>query len=207
MSKGFAVAATVSVAALVAGAVLLTTVMAPADRFADCRTSVVAGGPSSIGGPFSLINQDSQPVTDQDIITEPTLIYFGYTFCPDVCPLDLARNVEAIDILETEQGKIVKPVFISIDPERDTPEVVGDFAANHHPRMVGLTGSEEQVAAASKTFKTFYQRQDDDPDYYLINHSTLSYLVFPEDGFVQHFDRTLRPDQMAQQLSCFLDAA
>ncbi len=97
-----------------------------------------------------------ETVTDADVLTGPSLIYFGYTFCPDVCPLDTARNAEAIDILE-ERGQMVTPVFISIDPERDTPEVVGDFAVNLHERMIGLTGSPEQVAAASKAYKTYYK--------------------------------------------------
>ncbi|WP_208347184.1 SCO family protein [Pseudaestuariivita rosea] len=207
MARGFAIAAAAGVTALVAGTVLITSISVPADRFQHCRTATIMGGTASVGGPFTLVNQQGETVTDADVITEPSLIYFGYTFCPDVCPLDVARNVEAISILEEEQNKIITPIFISIDPERDTPEVVGDFAANHHERMVGLTGSLEQVAAASKTYRTHFAKQDGDPQYYLVNHSTLSYLVFPEDGFVQHFDRTLRPEQMADQLACFIDAA
>jgi len=143
-------------------------------------------------------------VTDVDVVTKPSLLYFGYTFCPDVCPLDVARNAEAIDLLD-ENGIDVQPVFISIDPNRDTPEVVGDFAANMHPKMIGLTGSNEQVAAASKAFKTYYQKQDGDPDYYLVNHSTLTYLVLPGEGFVQFFSRELRPDQMSEQIACVLE--
>ena len=97
------------------------------DIFAQCRTTQVAGGTDSIGGPFELVSETGETVTDADIITAPTLIYFGYTFCPDVCPLDNARNAIAVEILE-EQGRMVTPVFISIDPERDTPEVLQAFA-------------------------------------------------------------------------------
>ncbi|WP_420861768.1 SCO family protein [Algirhabdus cladophorae] len=200
MSKTIAIVASATVGLLIIGGVVATTVMAPADRFEACRTTRTAG---TVGGPFTLVNAAGETVTDAQVITKPSLIYFGYTFCPDVCPLDVARNVEAVDIL-AEQGLEVQPVFISIDPERDTPEVVGDFAANMHPQMVGLTGSPEQVKAASQAYKTFYQKQDGDPDYYLVNHSTSSYLVFPDDGFVQFFSRALRPDQMAEQLECFL---
>lgn len=201
MSKTIAILASSVVGALIIGGVVVTTVMAPADRFAECRTTRTAG---TVGGPFTLVNASGETVTDADVITRPTLIYFGYTFCPDVCPLDVARNVEAVDIL-AEKGLDLQPMFISIDPERDTPEVIGDFAANMHPDMVGLTGSLQQVKAASQAYKTFYQKQEGDPDYYLVNHSTSSYLVFPEDGFVQFFDRSLRPDQMADQLECFLE--
>ncbi|TDK44466.1 SCO family protein [Antarcticimicrobium luteum] len=174
------------------------------DRFAQCRTTKVAGGSGQIGGPFELVNSKGQTVTDKDVITSPTLLYFGYTYCPDVCPLDNSRNVEAIDILES-RGKMVTPVFISIDPQRDTPEVVGDFAANLHERMIGLTGSPEQVRAASKAYKTYFKRQEGDEDYYLVDHSTFSYLVLPGDGFVEFFRRDLTPDQMADQIGCFVD--
>jgi len=202
MSKTIAIAASSLVGALIIGGVVATTVMAPSDRFAECRTSRIAG---TVGGPFTLVNSDGDEVSETDIITKPSLLYFGYTFCPDVCPLDVARNVDAIDILK-EEGYDIQPVFISIDPERDTPEVVGDFAANMYPDMIGLTGSPQQVKAASQAYKTFYQKQAGDPDYYLVNHSTSSYLVYPEDGFIQFFDRSLRPDQMAEQLKCFLEA-
>lgn len=174
------------------------------DRFAQCRTGKVAGGTSQIGGPFELVNSNGETVTDKDVITGPTLLYFGYTYCPDVCPLDNARNVEAVDILES-RGQMVTPVFISIDPNRDTPEVVGDFAANLHERMIGLTGSPEQVKAASQAYKTYFKRQEGDEDYYLIDHSTFSYLVFPEDGFVEFFRRDLTPEDMADRIGCFLE--
>jgi len=202
MSKSIAILASSVVGALIVGGVVATTVMAPSDAFAQCRTSRIAG---TVGGPFTLVNSLGEEVTDQDVITKPSLIYFGYTFCPDVCPLDVARNVEAIEMLG-EEGYDIQPVFISVDPERDTPEVVGDFASVMHPEMIGLTGSPQQVKAASQAYKTYYQKQDGDPDYYLVNHSTSSYLVYPDEGFVQFFDRTLRPDQLADQLKCFLEA-
>ncbi len=100
---------------------------------------------------------------------------------------------------------MVQPVFISIDPERDTPEVVGDFAANLHERMIGLTGSPEQVKAASKAYKTYFKRQEGDEDYYLIDHSTFTYLVLPGDGFVEFFRRDLTPEQLADNVQCFVD--
>jgi protein SCO1/2 len=177
------------------------------DIFAQCRTSQVAGGSSVIGGPFTLVDKTGKTVTDKDVITGPSLVYFGYTFCPDVCPLDNARNAEAIDLLEAG-GKMVTPVFISIDPARDTPEVVGEFAENLHERMIGLTGSDEQVRAASKTYRTYFNRHDEgDDEYYLVDHSTQTYLVFPEHGFVEFFQRGTSAEDMAKSVSCFVDAA
>ena len=163
-------------------------------------------GGGAIGGPFTLVNGDGQTVTEADILTKPSLIYFGYTFCPDVCPFDNARNAEAIDLLD-EMGKDVQPVFISVDPARDTPEVVKDFAANLHPKMIGLTGSPEQVKAASLAYKTYYKAQPAEDEFYLVDHSTFSYLVLPKIGFVEFYKREATPQQMAENVACYVDAA
>ena len=176
------------------------------DSFAACREGAVAGGADTIGGDFTLVNQDGATVTSAEVIDQPSLLYFGYTFCPDVCPMDMARNVEAIQILE-DRGETVKPVFISVDPERDTPEVVGDFAANLHPRLVGLTGSEEQVKAASQAYRTYYSKQDSGDEYYLVDHSTFTYLVLPEHGFVDYFRRDVTAGDMADRVACYIEAS
>ena len=206
MTRLIAISAVAAIAALLGGLWLATLLSRPEDQFADCRASQVAGGTDQIGGPFELINSEGQTVTDADVLTAPSLIYFGYTFCPDVCPLDTARNAEAIDILE-ERGQMVTPVFISIDPARDTPEVVGAFASNLHERMIGLTGSPEQVAAASKAFKTYYKAHPAEDEYYLVDHSTFSYLVLPGHGFVEFFRRDSSAEEVADRIGCFLDHA
>lgn len=178
------------------------------DRFAQCRASNVAGGSGQIGGPFTLVSETGETVTEKEVIDQPALIYFGYTFCPDVCPLDNARNAEAVEILEG-RGKIVKPVFITIDPKRDTPEVMAEFTDYHHPRMLGLTGSEEQVRAASQAYRTFYQAHEPvagEEDFYLVDHSTMTYLSLPEHGFVEFFRRDVTAEEMAERVQCFIDA-
>lgn len=172
------------------------------DPFAECRASAIGGG--AIGGPLSLVNGDGKTVTDAEIFTKPTLLYFGYTFCPDVCPMDNARNAEAVDILD-ERGIDVQPAFISIDPARDTPEVVRDFAANLHPKMIGLTGSEEQVKAASQAYKTYFKKQEATDEYYLVDHSTFTYLVLPKIGFVEFFKREDTAADMADRTACFVE--
>jgi protein SCO1/2 len=177
---------------------------ADGDIFAQCRGGAVGGG--AIGGPFTLVDENGTTVTEAEVITGPTLIYFGYTFCPDVCPLDTARNAEAVDILDG-MGLEVKPVFISFDPQRDTPQVLRDFTDIMHPRMLGLSGSPEQVKAASQAYKTYYQKQEGDPDYYLIDHSTFSYFMMPEYGFMDFFDRDLPADEVANRMACFVNAA
>lgn len=177
------------------------------DPFAECRTASIAGGAGSIGGAFTLVDENGRTVTDRDVFTQPSLVYFGYTFCPDVCPLDNARNAEAVDILES-RGLTVQPVFISIDPKRDTPAVVKTFTDLFHPRMLGLTGSEEQVRVASQAFRTYFRRHDDeDPDYYLVDHSTFTYLVLPDIGFVEFFGHDDSAESVADRTACFLSHA
>lgn len=201
-----------SIIAAVAGAVVVAGVagmaLAPrfgaADRFAPCRDGQVAGG--DLGGPFTLVNGEGQTVTDREVFTEPSILYFGYTSCADVCPLDAARNAQAVDILG-ERGIEAAPVFVSVDPERDTPEVVGDYARNFDDRMIGLTGSPEQVDAAAKAYRVYYAKQDGDPDYYLVDHSAFSYLVLPEVGFVDFVGRDESPEAVADRLQCFAEAA
>jgi len=173
------------------------------DQFAQCSQGTVAGG--DIGGPFTLVNEAGLEVTEQEVITEPSLIYFGFTYCPDVCPLDAVRNAQAVDILDA-QGVSATPVFISVDPERDTPEVMAEFTDVMHPKMVGLTGSPEQVKAASQAYRTFYKRQPGDDDYYLVDHSTFTYLVLPEHGFVDFFRRDASSEQIAKTVACYADA-
>jgi protein SCO1 len=174
------------------------------DAFAQCRQGQIAGG--DIGGPFTLVNTAGETVTDADVLTKPSLVYFGYTFCPDVCPFDMARNVETVDILE-DRGFDVTPVFISIDPERDTPEALGDYAENMHPKLIALTGSPEQVRTASQAYKTFYKRQESDDEFYLVDHSTFTYLMLPGVGFVDFFRRDVTSDLMADGVACFIEAS
>ncbi|SHL09888.1 protein SCO1/2 [Roseovarius marisflavi] len=209
MTRLIAIAATAAVILLLGVTYYMTMLAGDDDQFAQCRASSVAGGAGQIGGPFTLVDETGKTVTEKDVIDQPALIYFGYTFCPDVCPLDAARNAEAVDILES-RGKIVKPVFISIDPERDTPEMLAEFTDYLHPRMLGLTGSAEQVKAASKAYRTFYQAQkpaEGEEDLYLVDHSTMSYLTLPEHGFVEFFRRDATAEQMADRIQCFIDAS
>lgn len=206
--RTISIVAVAVVAALLGTLWYLTSKQDADDLFAQCRASTVAGGAATIGGPFELINEAGKTVTDKDVITGPSLVYFGYTFCPDVCPLDNVRNVDAVAILEENMSKIVTPIFISIDPTRDTPEVMAEFTDNMHPRMVGLTGTLEQTKAASKAYRTYFKKQEDgDPEFYLMDHSTQTYLMFPEHGFVEFFRRDETAEGMAERVGCFIDAA
>ena len=209
MTRIFAIAAAAALIAVLGGIYLITAGRGGGGEFAECRSTAVADGGASIGGDFTLVDETGKTVTSAEVLDQPALIYFGYTFCPDVCPLDVARNAEATEILEA-RGEIVKPIFISIDPQRDTPEAVADFTDAMHPRMLGLTGSPEQVKAASKAYRTFYKAhepEEGEEDYYLVDHSTFTYLTLPGHGFVEFFRRDLTGEQMAEKVSCFLNAS
>lgn len=203
MTRLYASAAAVAVVAFLGASAWYVLSDRPADTFAQCRQGQVAGG--DIGGPFTLVNSSGQTVTDAEVLTKPSLVYFGYTFCPDVCPFDMSRNAEAVDILE-QRGIDVTPVFISIDPERDTPEALADYETNLHPKLVALTGSADQIRAASQAYKTFYKRRETGDEFYLIDHSTFTYLMLPGTGFVDFFRREITSEQMAESVACFVEA-
>lgn len=203
MTRFYAASAAVVVCGLMAGTAWVAYMGRGDDPFADCRSSAVAGGSGAIGGPFTLVDQTGATVTDKQVFAKPSLVYFGFTFCPDVCPVDNARNAEAVDILE-EQGFEVTPVFITVDPARDTPEVMADYAANMHPRMIGLGGTPEQTKAAADAYRVYSKLPDDLSGDYAVDHSTFTYLVLPSAGFVEFFRREVTADQLAAKVGCFL---
>jgi protein SCO1/2 len=200
-------AAVIVLIALVAaggGAGLWLGFGAQGDRFAACREAGSTVG-ASIGGPFALVNAAGETVTDATLIDRPTLVYFGYTFCPDFCPTDAAGMAAAADLL-ADRGVEVNLAFVTIDPARDTPAVVGAFAANLHPRMTGLTGSPEAVAQAARAYRAYYAKSGDDPQHYLMDHSTFTYLMAPEIGFLDFFRHATPPAEIADRVACYAAA-
>ncbi|MEM9498366.1 MAG: SCO family protein [Pseudomonadota bacterium] len=205
MTRVFAIAAALALVVLVASLTVMTLMRGDDDQFAQCRAGAVAGG-SQLGGPFTLVSETGETVTEADVIDRPTLIYFGFTNCDTVCSIDAARNAVAIDILE-ERGISVKPVFISFDHERDTPEVLASYTDIIHPDMLGLTGSEEQIKDVTSAYRTYYSKLDGDDEFYQFEHLTFSYLTLPEYGFVDFFRREETPEAMADRVACFAEAA
>ena len=205
MVRAIAAVSTVAILSLLGG-VWYVSQNHGGDVFAQCRASQVAGGGGAIGGPFTLVDEDNKIVTDKDVITEPTLVYFGYTFCPDACPFDAARNAEAVEILEG-QGISTTPVFVSVDPDRDTPEVLKEWTDYLHPKMLGLTGTADQLKAATRAYKSYYKINESEDEFYLVDHSTFTYLMLPEHGFVEFFRRDASAEQMADQIACFVNNA
>ncbi len=206
-TRMYAAAAGAVTAAALLGFAIIPAFRPDRDIFADCRETAVSGGNGAIGGPFSLTDEDMRPVTESDILQKPALVYFGYSFCPDVCPTDLSRNAQAVDALE-ETGHDVTPVFISVDPVRDTPAVLKEFTDALHPRMIGLTGTAEQISLAAKAYKTIYRVPEAPDDMnYLVDHMTYTYLMLPSVGFAEFFASEDAADDVAKRAACFIDAA
>ncbi|MEZ5798660.1 MAG: SCO family protein [Paracoccaceae bacterium] len=202
MERTYAILAAAAVAALLGGTGLYLALNSGSDEFAECRQGQVGGG--AIGGPFTLVNgATGQTVTEAEVITKPTLVYFGYTFCPDVCPLDMSRNAEVADILE-EQGMDVNLAFITIDPDRDDARAVADFAANIHPKAIGLTGSPDQIKAAANAYRAYYKKQEAEDEFYLVDHSAFTYLMLPGNRFLDFYQHAAPADEVAGSVACYL---
>ena len=165
------------------------------------------GGPGSrgvaaIGGPFTLTDQTGKTRTEQDLKGSYNLIYFGYTFCPDVCPTALQVMTNAMDQLDEDTQQKITPVFITIDPARDTVEQLESYVDNFHPRMIGLTGTDEQIAQAARAYQVYYAKSKDSEDTtdYLMDHSSIVFLMDPEGIYVTHFTHATEPERMAEML-------
>lgn len=173
---------------------------------AQCDSGAVAGGFEAFGTDFTLTRQDGQRVTAAEVFNRPSLLYFGYTFCPDVCPMDNARNAEAQALL-AEQGKDVQMVFVTVDPRRDNPETLSEFASNISDDMVGLTGSDAEIAAVNKGWRNYYKANDaEDDEYYLVDHMTNTYLVLPGNRTAAFYPRSTTPEAMEASVACHIDA-
>lgn len=145
---------------------------------------------AAIGGPFELVDHNGRAVTQADFAGKFMLIFFGFTHCPDVCPTELQVMANAMDVLGSDGANVV-PVFISVDPERDTPAQIKDYVAAFHPRLVGLTGTPDQIAAVAKAYKVYFAKQPSAgaPDEYQVDHTAFVYLMGP-DGVLRSMFRS-----------------
>jgi len=156
----------------------------------------VSSGQALIRSDFELVNHRGDTVTDKSFEGLWQLVFFGFTYCPDVCPTTLAAMTEVLDQLGGNAAKVA-PLFISVDPERDTPKALAEYVAAFHPSIVGLTGSHVQVQHAVKSFRVFASRveQADAPDGYLMNHSGFIYLMRPDGVYEAHFTEKADPPE------------
>lgn len=163
---------------------------------ADAPTGLVAD--VEIGGPFTLTDHTGRPVTDRDFLGRFVLLYFGYTFCPDICPTELGDIAATLDELGGDAAAVT-PLFITIDPERDSAEVLAEYVPLFHERLVGLTGTPDQIKQVANAYRVFY-RKAEDPDYteYLMDHTSFVYLLDPDGKVVSMFRYGTPPEEMAR---------
>ncbi|WP_245892705.1 SCO family protein [Novosphingobium guangzhouense] len=138
---------------------------------------------AAIGGPFTLVDKDNKPVTWDSFKGRWRIVYFGYTFCPDVCPLDMQETMRGFaEFAKREPAKAAKvqPIFITVDPARDTPEIVGQWTSAFGPQLLGLTGTPQQIESAAKAFAIYYKKGADTPGGYLMDHVRITYLFDPD---------------------------
>jgi protein SCO1 len=165
-----------------------------------------ATGKALVGGPFSLTDHRGQRVSDRDFRGQPMLVFFGFTTCPDICPSGLQVIGAALDQLGPAGAKIV-PVFVTIDPQRDTIEKMAAYVASFHPRLIGLTGSAEEVAGMLKAYRVYARKVPDerDPARYTMDHSSIAYLMGPGGEMVAFAPELTRADSLAALLRKGLD--
>ncbi|XP_022883311.1 protein SCO1 homolog 1, mitochondrial-like [Olea europaea var. sylvestris] len=167
----------------------------------NSASNAVRQGPSvgkaAIGGPFNLIDHNGKAVTDKNFMGNWNLIYFGFTHCPDICPDELQKLAAAIDKIKEKSGMEVVPVFISVDPERDTVEQVREYVKEFHPKLIGLTGSSEEIKKAARAYRVYYMKTEEEGSDYLVDHSIVMYLMDPNMQFVKFFGKNVDTDSLA----------
>ncbi len=162
----------------------------------------VATGKALIGGPFTLVDHTGKTVTEKDFLGQYTLVYFGFTNCPDICPAALQTITAALDALGPKAARIT-PLFITVDPERDTPARLAEYVASFHPRLVGLTGAVAQVKAAAKAYRVYFEKAatGQEPSDYSVDHSSMTYLMDPRGVYVAHFPHGAGAAEMTRRLA------
>jgi len=190
------------VAALVLAGLYMRGTSAPQES-----RQATQAGEAAVRSEFTLTDHTGERVTEADFLGRWQLVFFGFTYCPDVCPTTLAYMATVFDMLG-ETAKKIAPLFITVDPARDTPKVMADYVSAFHRRLVGLTGSEADVAAAADAFRVYYERMEEDsaPDGYLMAHSGHIYLMTPEGRFETVFrEGDQPPEEMAQKIENIME--
>ncbi|XP_004492460.1 protein SCO1 homolog 1, mitochondrial [Cicer arietinum] len=156
-----------------------------------------SAGKAAIGGPFELTNHHGKRVTEKDFMGKWTLLYFGFTHCPDICPEELVKLAAAVDKIKEKGGIETVPVFISVDPERDTVEQVAEYVKEFHPKLIGLTGSSDEIKNVARAYRVYYMKTTEEDSDYLVDHSIVIYLMAPDMGFVKFFGKNNDVDSLA----------
>lgn len=160
----------------------------------------------TLGGPFTLVDHSGRTVSERDFAGRPLLLYFGYSYCPDVCPTELGTIAAALDAMGPAAERVT-PIFITIDPERDTPAALADYVSRFHPRMIGLTGTADQIAQAARAYRVYYAKvRPRDATDYLMDHSSFIYFVGPDGRVRSLFRPETTPEAIAAAVAAQLRA-
>eukprot|EP01041_Mallomonas_annulata_P006113 gene6113-12380_t len=184
---------------LVGGGLALFYQMEKERKTKSVTTVVTNVGKPSLGGPWVLVDQNGKPVTDASFFGQYTLLYFGFTYCPDICPNELVKIGKIVDELEKRKIKSVQPIFISVDPKRDSIGQLRNYGQDFHENIQYLTGTTEQVAAAAKAFRVYFN------DDYLVDHSIVLYLCGPTGEFVEFFTQRTLVNDIVDKISAHKD--
>lgn len=187
--------------ALVALTVAVAVWLGVAERRVELSPAMVNIEGADIGGPFELTAHTGERVSSDALVDGPTLVYFGYSFCPDICPVDVQKMAAATDIL-AERGIELTPVFVTVDPARDTAEELAPWADALHPDLVALTGTPEEIREVADAYKVYYEKVEtpDSAAGYLMNHTTYLYLLMPKEGLVAQFRHDVTPEGLADDV-------
>ncbi len=184
--------------AFAAAAVLGGILWSEGSRVAQLGATVESGT-ALVGGPFALVDQDGRKRTDADFRGRFMLVYFGYSFCPDVCPTTLAMMGNALDRLGPKRARVV-PVFVTVDPQRDTPAVLKDYMKSFGKDFVGLTGDAVHIRQAARAYHVYVARHPLSGGQYAMDHSGVIYLMGPDGRFVIYYEDAIGPDGLADDL-------
>ena len=187
--------------ALTAFVVLRVTTQPPQTR--SSIPDIVAA--SDLGGEFALTDQNGKTVTNKSWPNKYLLIYFGFTHCPDICPVGLSRMTDALKKLPDDQRAKIQPIFITVDPARDTPQAIKEYAALFDKNLVALTGTEEQINHVKKLYRVYAQK-DGTGDDYMVNHSGYTYLMTPDEKLAGLYPHESTADEVAANLKKVLSA-
>ena len=164
------------------------------------KRGAVTIGKALVGGPFELTAHTGQRVRDTDYRGKLMVVYFGFTYCPDICPAGLQVITAALDKLKRGADRVA-PLFITIDPERDTPAQLKSYVASFHPSLTGLTGTAEDISAVAKAYRVYYRKaQNPDLSDYTMDHTSFMYLMDGKGEFITHFPHAVTPDKLAERL-------
>lgn len=195
MKKSTRLGLLLAIVIIAAGAALAEWLVIRDDDITKAPSGLIAS--VEIGGPFSLTDHTGRQVTEQDYLGNFALVFFGYTFCPDVCPTELGDIALALDELGTDSVGVT-PLMITIDPERDTPAILAEYVPLFHERLVGLTGTAEAIKQVADSYRIFYRRvEEPEYSYYLMDHTSFTYLLDPEGNVVSLFRYGTPPEEMA----------